>query len=143
MTGDEGVSVGKRRSRRNRTGSLTSGGNVAGRCCQRADVRPQYPDGHFPPGPFFTEETLPALAGQTFSADKTVLFGREYLFLGQVNGEYMFGGDSTKFLAPTRTPRTVLTVRFFGNIPNGLRPGRLIAPNKRSSLTLRKVASDQ
>jgi len=65
------------------------------------------------------------------------------LFLGYANGQYMFGGDPTKFSHPPGTPRTLLTVRFFGNKPSKLRPGWLIEPNKRRTSSPRGRALEE
>lgn len=105
-----------------------------------------YPDGHFPPGNFYTAADLPRLTGNRFSAASPSYLIGTFAYFGIIQGQQTFSPvPKTAPLAAfpltylDNPSATVLHVRFFNNAPRKLAVGKAIAPNPRSPLTITGV----
>ncbi len=105
-----------------------------------------YPDGHFPPGYYYTAADLSRLSGHTFSASRPSYLIGTFAYLGVIQGEPTFSPvpktsplQAFPLNYQTHPSTTVLRVLFFNNAPRNLTVGKAIAPNPRSPLTLKSV----
>jgi hypothetical protein len=103
-----------------------------------------YPDGHFPPGNYYTAADLARLSGQEFSASRPSYLTGTFEYLGVIKGEPTFSpvskipwAFSQKGQAPPS--KTALRIHFFNNSPRNLAVGKAIVPNPRSPLTLKRI----
>jgi hypothetical protein len=101
-----------------------------------------YPDGHFPPGNYYTAADLARLSGRAFSASRPSYLTGTFEYLGVIKGEPTFSPVSMIPWALSRkTPpsKTALRIHFFDNSPRNLAVGKAIEPNARSPLTLKRI----
>lgn len=104
-----------------------------------------YPDGHFPPGNYYTAADLARFAGRRFTASPSpsYLIGT-FQYLGVLQGKPTFAPvwkvSPFAFSPPSQLPfKTVLRIHFFDNAPRNLAVGKAIVPNPRTPLTLTSV----
>ena len=108
------------------------------------------PDGQFPPGTVYKETDLARLVGKKLPRP-SYLVGK-FMYLGVLHNEHTF---STYRIVPSQSGggyagnnqglkaafgAALLRVHFFNNMPRSLKVGKAIAPNRRSPLTLLRVA---